>query len=141
MTPEQKLRRARARRLYEAAFDAAWKAAQEGTGAPVSLDGACCGVADDPGTSSDVTFDLFKTGQGWSGILRVPMNAPGKALLMRTSPSPTKGKAENKTLRMARNIATSPIVKAALPPQAQLAMRALQSPIAKGALKSISKLF
>jgi hypothetical protein len=105
----------------------------------VTASGACCGISLD-GDTNDVTFDLYRTGNGWSAILRLPAKG-GKTLSIASSPSPTKAKATRKSINMAARVTANPMVQAMLPPQARLAARALQSPAGRATLKAARRLF
>lgn len=128
--------------------------------------GAWIGIGDDPnvGAGAQVTFDLYRSGQGWSGIVRVPLDAiragrpqaivakttPTKARRMR-APTPAarqvqaKRATATKAVRLAAKISRLPGVQMLIPPQARAAMAVLKSPIGKlatkGAGKLLSKLF
>ena len=116
-------------RLAKAAFSTLW-----GDGAP-----SCCGaIGPDPTPDrSTITFDIYQTGKGYSGVLRLPIGAD-KAMLLSTSPSPTKARAATKAQNMAKAV-NHPVVKALMPPQARLALNALQSAPAAKALKVLSR--
>jgi hypothetical protein len=103
------------------------------------------GVGADPEPDNQsVTFDLYKSGQGWSGIVRLPTaDGRGRAVFAKTSPSPTKGQAASKAVSIAKNLAKIPGVKELLPPQASMALNVLSTaaPAAKAAVSVLKKLF
>lgn len=123
---------------------------------PLGTHGAWIGMGDDPTPGErTVTFDLYRSGQGWSGIVRVPLiSLPGRApmaLVAKTSPTrakaPTKRarvrakqKTATKAINLATRIARLPAVQAVIPPQARAAMTVLKSPIGKLATKSAGKI-
>lgn len=127
-------RQVRAKKRYKKAKKAARRRGM------VTASGACVGMEGIEGDTNSVTFDLYKTGNGWSAILRFPTGA-GKALTLATSPSPTKAAATRKSLNMTAKLAKNPLIQAALPPQARLAMNVVKSPVGRSALKVARKLF
>jgi hypothetical protein len=102
-----------------------------------------------------ITFDLYRSGRGFSGIVRIPTMDSGKAIFAKTTPTPTSAAVPSaraaqqvtagKAIRLAARISQNPAVRALLPPGANLALKALQSPIGKfaagGSLKVLRKLF
>lgn len=133
-TPAAKKRRQRrAKRRWRKARRAARR-----TGT-ITASGACCGLSGDDGDTRSVTFDLYKTGSGWSAVLRFPWH--GKTLSLATSPSPTKAAATRKSANMAAKLARNPLVQAAMPPQARMALRAVDSSAGRATLKAARKLF
>ncbi len=119
--------------------------------------GAWIGLGDDPSPTDggNLTFDLYRSGQGWSGIVRVPlaltMRGAPQALVAKTTPtlpadaSPAASQAAKqvtatKAINLAAKIAKMPAVQALLPPQAKMAMQVLKSPIGKLATKGAGKL-
>lgn len=107
--------------------------------------GACVGVGDDPAPrDTRITFDLYRSGQGYSGIVRLPIALPSgdgrqKAIVAQTSKSPTKASAAKKTVNLATKIAKLPGVQAVVPPQARLAAQVLASPTGRKVAGSIAK--
>lgn len=99
---------------------------------------ALMGICADPAMEcgAEMTFDLFKTGRGYSAVLRIP-TAPGRAVVMASSPSSNKAVATKKGVNMARAAASSPLVQSVVPPQAKLALAAMQHPAAKAAMKKV----
>jgi len=135
---------------------------------PIGTDGAWIGVGDDPlGGDPRVTFDLYRSGKGWSGIVRIPLQAiqgqTPKAIIAKTTRTPTrrrtsarptsrararrrtKQKTATKAINLAARIAQNPMVQTLVPPQARVALKVLKSPLGKlarkGAGKLLSKLF
>ena len=134
--------------------------------APIGETGAWIGIGDDPDVSggAQVTFDLYRSGRGWSGIVRVPLKAikagRRQAIVAKTSPTrvsrqkgrtrktrsrKAKQRTATKAIRLASKISRLPGVNMLIPPQARVAMKVLKSPIGKlatkGAGKLLSKLF
>ena len=118
--------------------------------------GAWVAVGEDPQPQRQtITFDLYRSGKGFSGIVRMPLADGRSALFAKTTPTPTsttakgeqaaKQKTAAKSIRLAAKIATNPAVQALLPPQAALAVKALRSPIGKlatkGTVSALKKLF
>lgn len=103
--------------------------------------GAWVGIGEDP-TPADrnITFDLYRSGQGWSGIVRFPLSVPGAALIAKTTPSAGKQKAGKKVLTLASKISKIPGVEMLVPPQARAAAAVLKSPVAKLAIKPAAKI-
>jgi hypothetical protein len=107
--------------------------------------GAWIGLGEDPTPQNrSISFDLYRSGKGWSGIVRFPM-AKGAALVGKTTPSPGKATAAKKTLNLASKISKLPGMQAVVPPQAAAALSVLRSPggklITKPAGAILSKLF
>jgi hypothetical protein len=135
VSPAKKaMRQRRAKRRHRQARRAARR------GGVRTASGACVGLGSDGEASNSVTFDLYKTGNGWSAILRLPTR-PGKALMIASSPSPTKAAATRKSVNMAAKLSKNPLVQSVLPPQTRLALKAVQSPAGRSALKYSRKLF
>ena len=122
--------------------------------APIGPSGAWVGLGDDPmPQAQQVTFDLYKSGKGWSGIVRVPLAIarPGgapQALIAKTLPTSGPGAKQataTKAIKLAAKISQLPGVSMLLPPGAKAAMTILKGPIGqlatKGAGKILSKLF
>jgi hypothetical protein len=105
-------------------------------------------ISNDPQpTNRSIAFDFYKTGRGWSGVLRLPVKGaqqiPGtqrKAVLLSTTPTASKTAAANKTKNLAKAALSSPLIRSLMPPQAQLALKALQSAPAKKLISVASKL-
>lgn len=83
-------------------------------------------------TYRQVSFDLLRLPSGgWTGVVRIPFQ-DGTALYMKPSTSASKGNAARKSVNLAKLANKNPAVQAAMPPQAKLAMSALQAaPTAK----------
>jgi hypothetical protein len=98
------------------------------------VEAPCCGIGPDPvpEAGAEATFDIYRSGAGWSGVIRLPTD-DGRALMMATSPSATTAQAASRTVNMARLI--PPEAMAMMPPQAKIALAALQHPIAKEGMK------
>jgi hypothetical protein len=108
---------------------------------PLGRSGAFVGVGDDPEPGNDsLTFDLYKSGRGWSGIVRLP-TAAGRALFLKTSPGPSKAKAAAKTINLAKMAAKSKTIQALVPPQAKAALALAKSPVGKAVFTGIKKFF
>lgn len=152
---ERRARRARARAM-------ARYCVQNMRREPIGTSGAWIGIGEDPtpGDAPTVTFDLYRSGKGWSGIVRLPLAAmPGRppgALVAKTSPTmprdgsraaerAAKAASAEKAVRLAAKISQIPGVQAIVPPQAQAALRVLNSPVGKlatkGAGRALRKLF
>lgn len=99
---------------------------------------AVFGVGNDPcpECGAEVTFDIFKTGKGYSAVLRIPTHQD-RAVVLATSPSTTKAAATNKGVNMARSIASNKALQSIMPPQARLTMAALKHPAAKAVFKKV----
>ena len=128
--------------------------------------GAWVGVGADPSPDSQaITFDLYRSGKGFAGIVRIPTASPGAAIFAKTTTTPVSrgamrssgrlrraGRREpptvrrakqataTKSIRLAARLVSNPAVRALLPPQAQMAVRALRSPLGKLAKKGAGKL-
>lgn len=101
--------------------------------------GAELGAAPDPAPEvHQVTFDVYKSGQGWSGIVRLPMR-DGRALFARTPATTSKPAAAKSAVAITRSLARSPLIQAALPPQAALALRLARSPAAGALVRAIAR--
>lgn len=101
--------------------------------------GAELGAAPDPAPDvRQVTFDLFRSGQGWSGIVRLPLR-DGRAVFARTPAAETKPAAAKSAVAITRSLARSPLLQAALPPQAALALRLARSPAAGMLARAIAR--
>jgi hypothetical protein len=104
--------------------------------------GAWIGLGEDPmPQDKSISFDLYRSGRGWSGIVRFPLRGTGAALVAKTTASQGKAQAAKKTLNLASKISKIPGVHALVPPQAQAALTVLKSPIGKMAVKPFAKLF
>lgn len=115
--------------------------------------GAWVGVGEDSQPSNQsITFDLYRSGKGFSGIVRLPTNQPGVAILAKTTPTngaPSAKAAKQataaKSIRLAAKLATNPAIQAMMPPGTALAVKALQTPLGKlatgGTVKALRKLF
>jgi hypothetical protein len=131
-------RRARARAI-------ARYCVQEMRREPIGTAGAWIGIGDDPTPDNlTVTFDLYKSGHGWSGLVRIPVGARG-AIIAKTSPTAAnvpgaKAKTAAKTVRLASKIAKLPGVDLLVPPQARAAVAVLKSPVGKLAVAPAAKL-
>jgi hypothetical protein len=102
---------------------------------------AFVGVGADPEPNlNTVTFDLYKSGRGWSGILRLPTST-GRAMFLQTSPSPNKARAAAKGVNLAKMAASSKAVQALMPPQARAALAVLRSPVGAKLAKGLFKKF
>ena len=111
---------------------------------PIGTGGAWLGIGEDPTPAEKtVTFDLYRSGQGWSGIVRFPLQE-GAALIAKTTRTPAGPTAKQKTavkaINLAAKISRLPGVQAIIPPQARAAVAVLKSPIAKLATKSAGKI-
>jgi len=101
-------------------------------------------IGADPSQSAEVTWTLDRTPNGWKGTVRVPLDA-GRCLLV-TRNSPVKGPAGKKdaatrALGAAANVLDSPVAKALIPPQAQMALNLVRNPALRNAVNgTISKL-
>jgi len=115
--------------------------------------GAWVAVGEDTAPAvKSITFDLYRSGKGYSGIVRMPLADGKSAIFAKTTPtSEAKGvqaakqATAAKSIRLAAKIATNPAVQALLPPQAALAVKALKSPLGKlatkGTVSAFKKLF
>ncbi len=60
----------------------------------IGPDGAWVGIGEDPlGGNPRVTFDLYRSGRGWSGIVRIPLALRGRipqAIIAKTTPTPVR---------------------------------------------------
>lgn len=102
---KEKARRQKKRRLR--AYRMARWCARKHKREPIGTDGAWVSVGDDPlGGDPHVTFDLYKSGRGWSGVVRVPLKALRKgipqALIAKTSPSKKRRRRKPKRRRKLR---------------------------------------
>lgn len=124
--------------------------------APIGDRGAYLGLGDDPMPGEQrVTFDLYRSGRGWSGLVRVPLAVLRKgdtpqAIVARTTPTDpsqpgAKQATATKAIRLAAKISQLPGVSMLVPPGARAALAVLKSPIGqlatKGAGKILSRLF
>lgn len=108
------------------------------------VDGAACVVGADPTPENQmISFDIYHSGRGWSGVIRLPLSrmqlpegTPPQALYAKTSASKTKEGTLPKALNLAKLVESSDIVKAAIPPQAAMALEVLKSPEAQAALRT-----
>ena len=120
--------------------------------ARIGSEGAWSSIGEDPMPNNDrLTFDLYKSGKGWSGIVRVPtMLSSGASKVVtavtgKTSPSATKAQAAKKAVNMASKLANNKMLQSVMPPQAQAAMAILRSPagslVKNAAAKALTKKF
>jgi hypothetical protein len=119
--------------------------------------GAWVGVGEDPMPDTrHITFDLYRSGKGWAGIVRIPLaHADGMrpaAIFAKTTRTPpdagnnaAKRATATKAVRLAAKIAANPAVQAVLPPQTAMAVKLMQGPLGtlatKQAGKVLAKLF
>lgn len=124
----------------------------EGDDDVIGPDSASCTVGEDTAGHDELTFDIYHTGRGYSGVLRLPMRFDGQpplATFMKTSTSKSPAGAAGKALNLANLAAHGPaadLLKAAMPPQAAAALAVLNSPegqaamnAAKGAAGALAK--
>lgn len=90
-------------------------------------------IGADVSQSCEVTWAVNRTPTGWKGTVRVPMNAGRCLLVSRTAAS--KKAATSKALSAASQVLDSPLAQALIPPQAQAALKLIQSPQAQKAAK------
>lgn len=104
-------------------------AARKGTN---MLDRPVAIVGDDPMPEyRQISFDLVKLGDKWTGVVRIPVGQT-KALMLRSSGSKNPANAASKGANLAKLASGNPAVRAAMPPQAQLAAKIITSaPTAK----------
>jgi hypothetical protein len=103
--------------------------------------GPMCGIVDSDASVDGledggvVTVDIYRSGKGWSGVVRFPMMS-GKTIQATTSVAPTQQGAEKKATNTAMMLATE-LAKTAIPlvPGASQAMAVLSNPLAQEALK------
>jgi hypothetical protein len=132
----KKHRHRRGKRRFKQALEIARRAGV------VTPSGACCGVGDDhpiDAPNNNITFDFYKTGNGFSAVLRLPTEHAGKVLMARSSPSATKEEAAKKSVNMASKLLKSPAIASLVPPQAHAAMAVMKSPVGKLAVKHIGR--
>jgi hypothetical protein len=107
-----------------------------------NVDGAACVIGEDPTPDNQmISFDIYHSGRGWSGVIRLPMthkgeNGTAQAAFLKTSASPTKAATLPKALNLAKLALNTDVLKAAMPPQAQMALQVLQSPAGQAAVKA-----
>lgn len=136
MNVEKRARRQIARQVALAARRSRRRKIRQGSG-------AFCGVGADPIPSDrTVSFDIYKSGRGWSGIVRLPIKGgDGQAAFLHTSTGPSKSAAAAKTINLATRAMGSPLLKAVIPPQAALALNVLKNPLAQNLAKNVLKKF
>lgn len=114
-------------------------------------EGQGCVLGEDPMPQvQTITFDLYRHAKGWSGVLRIPLGN-GQAAFLNTSTSPVpvaappaaqqkaKADATAKAQNLAAEVLKNPVLQAALPPQAALALQVVSSPQAKAAVTAAAK--
>ncbi len=85
----------------------------------------------DPNPGAEVQWVVNKTASGWQGVVKVPF-LDGRALVVSRT-GPTKPEAGAKAISAATSVLESPLAKMLIPPQAQAALKILQSPTAQKA--------
>ena len=96
-------------------------------------DGSYEEIGADPSQSCDISWTVQRTPTGWQGVVRVPLDA-GRCLLV-SREAPSKQEAGKTALKAASAVLDSPLAKALIPPQAQVALQVLRSPQAQKAAK------
>ena len=87
---------------------------------PYGYLGSGSGSAPAPRT---VAFRARRTPDGWEGTITLP-SAGGAATATVTALGPTKSSAMSRATGLAQQVMSSPLVKALIPPQAALAIKA-----------------
>lgn len=88
----------------------------------------------------NLTWEVERTGNGWRGIVRVPL-ATGKALLVKGPKSSSKGGAVNDAISLASKALNSPAAQALLPGPAKFALNLFKSGTARNIAKKIFSIF
>lgn len=73
-----------------------------------------------------VNFRVKRVADGWEGTIVLP-SAGGAASAIVTAKGPSKSSAMSRATGLAQEVLSSPIVKALIPPQAQLAINAAKA--------------
>lgn len=81
--------------------------------------------------ATEVRWTVNKTPSGWQGLITIPLTDGRSLLVSRVADS--KPEATKKAISAASNVLESPLAKMLIPPQAQAALRVLQSPTAQKA--------
>jgi hypothetical protein len=68
------------------------------------VNGAFMVVGEDPSMSESITFDVYKHGDGYSGVLRLPLNS-GNAIFAHTSKAKTPKEAKKKGIALTAELA------------------------------------
>lgn len=96
-------------------------------------------MGEDTDGTGTVTVDVYRSGKGWSAVVRFPMPS-GRALITKTSVAPTQEaavkKAGSAAVDVAKTLVNNPALQALMPPQAALAIKALQNPTVQAAAKA-----
>lgn len=102
-----------------------------------NTDGPEIMLGEDTGGTGTVTFDFYKHGRGWSGVVKFPLST-GQAIIARTSAAPTQAAAAQKAVNLASQTAAAltPAITALMPPQVKAAAAILQNPATAAALKA-----
>ena len=96
-------------------------------------------IGADVSNSAEVTWQIERYGNGWRGVVRVPM-WQGKALVVKRG-AKTKEAAAQKALDVASKVLDNPAVAAVIPGPARFALNLVRSPKARDLAKSVLKLF
>jgi hypothetical protein len=87
--------------------------------------------ADPTPDNSSLTFVVNRIPSGFQGVVRVPLDL-GRALMVSRT-APTESGAKKSAMSAVSSVLESPLAKALIPPQAQMALKVLQSPVAQKA--------
>ena len=116
--------------------DAQMRKQRENDGAD---DGAWEMLGADPSASVDITWTMERSGDGWRGTLRIPLDA-GRMLLVSRGAA-KKSEAQSAALRAAAKVLDNPAVASLVPGPAKFALSLARSPRARQVAKKVLSFF